>query len=214
MTSPNSLVAEILNTYRLRGQAWIGGVLTVHEHALQCASLALKAGESNAIVGACLLHRYGYVLRTARLHRTVPLSDAALDLLGANRLAAVFGPEVVEPIRLQTDALRYLCWENPAYLGRNREAVPIAPPVAGGPMTDSEALEFEVHPHCAAALRVRRYNDLGRDANLVIPRLESFHPLLLGLVHAGTESRPKADPRRTTPGAELPMRDLAWCAEP
>jgi predicted HD phosphohydrolase len=48
----------------------------------------------------------------------------------------------------------------------------------GGPMTDAEAREFESRPYFDTAIRVRRYDDMGKVADMKTPDLESFRPLL------------------------------------
>ncbi|HEY3855152.1 MAG TPA: hypothetical protein VGO67_12225 [Verrucomicrobiae bacterium] len=45
-------------------------------------------------------------------------------------------------------------------------------------MTDAEAREFESRPYFDTAIRVRRYDDMGKVADMKTPDLESFRPLL------------------------------------
>lgn len=48
----------------------------------------------------------------------------------------------------------------------------------GGPMNDQEAQEFEREPHFELAVRVRRYDDMGKVPEMATPDLESFVPVL------------------------------------
>ncbi len=45
-------------------------------------------------------------------------------------------------------------------------------------MTDEEGREFERHPHHAAAVRLRRYDDIGKVTAMKTPRIEEFRTLL------------------------------------
>jgi predicted HD phosphohydrolase len=46
-------------------------------------------------------------------------------------------------------------------------------------MTDEEARQFEAHRHHAAAVQVRRYDDMGKVAGMKTPDLESYRDLIL-----------------------------------
>ena len=45
-------------------------------------------------------------------------------------------------------------------------------------MSDDEAHAFEQEPHFPIAVAVRRYDDMGKVADMATPSLESFRPLL------------------------------------
>jgi phosphonate degradation associated HDIG domain protein len=175
-------VTQIFAVFRERGQRRYGEHVTELQHALQCASLAHEAGERAEIVGACLLHDFGHLLHDLGEDIAQRGVDARHEYVGANRLAAWFGDEVVEPIRMHADAKRYLCWKEPHYLEGLSEASRRSLELQGGPMTVAEAREFERHPHFARAIRVRRYDDRGKQADLVTPDLEAFRPVLEGLL--------------------------------
>ena len=55
----------------------------------------------------------------------------------------------------------------------------------GGPMSEEEALEFERERHFDLAVRVRRYDDMGKVAGMATPGFDAFGPLLKTLVSAG-----------------------------
>ena len=45
-------------------------------------------------------------------------------------------------------------------------------------MNDEEAAEFEREPHFDIAVRVRRYDDMGKVTDMQTPGLEDFAPML------------------------------------
>ena len=49
-------------------------------------------------------------------------------------------------------------------------------------MSDAEAQEFEREPHYDLALRVRRFDDMGKVADMRTPDLDFFRPLLEGFL--------------------------------
>ena len=55
----------------------------------------------------------------------------------------------------------------------------------GGPMNAEELREFESHPHFEAAVRLRRYDDMGKVPEMETPEFESFRPFLKLFVRVG-----------------------------
>jgi ABC-2 type transport system ATP-binding protein/ribosome-dependent ATPase len=75
-------------------------------------------------------------------------------------------------------AKRYLCAVEPAYLNQLSEASLLSLRVQGGPMTPSEIEAFEASPHAQDAVRLRRYDDIGKVPGLETPPLEHYRPVL------------------------------------
>ena len=153
----SEIVSQVFAVYAARGHKHYGEDVTETQHARQCATFARANGESPAVVAACLLHDYGH-----------------LETLGANRLARLFTPEVVEPVRLHVAAKRYLCWKLPHYYDGLSEASQKSLALQGGPMTDAEGHAFEQHPHYENAVILRRYDDMGKVADMKTPDFEAF----------------------------------------
>jgi predicted HD phosphohydrolase len=49
-------------------------------------------------------------------------------------------------------------------------------------MSDDEQRAFEALPHHAAACRLRRYDDAGKEPGANVPSLDSYRPLLESLL--------------------------------
>jgi phosphonate degradation associated HDIG domain protein len=155
-----------------------GEAVTELQHALQCATFAERAGEAPHIIAACLLHDYGHLCHELGEDIAERGVDALHENVGANKLSKFFAAEVVEPVRLHVVAKRYLCWSESEYLTELSEASQRSLALQGGPMTDAEALAFELNPHHDAAVRCRRYDDMGKIAGMETPDLETFRPML------------------------------------
>ena len=178
MMTPPEVVSEIFEVFRERGHRAYGEGVTELEHALQCATFARQDGEEAAIVAACLLHDYGHLLHDLGEDIADKGVDARHEHVGANRLSKWFTPEVVEPIRLHASAKRYLCWKEPAYFSGLSDASRKSLALQGGPMSEVEAREFEMHPHFDRAIRMRRYDDRGKVTDMVTPPIEEFRTAL------------------------------------
>lgn len=180
---PSDVVHEIFSIFTRNGHRMYGESVTEAQHALQCATLAQKAGESNEVVAACLLHDYGHLLHDLGEDIAAKGIDARHEHIGANRLMSWFPPAVVDPIRMHADSKRYLCFRESGYLEGLSPASVRSLHLQGGPMTEAEAADFERSPAFENAVRVRRYDDLGKDPAMVTPPLEAFRSLLESLVY-------------------------------
>jgi phosphonate degradation associated HDIG domain protein len=178
----SSVVSEILAVFRTRGHRAYGEHVTEQQHALQCATLAREEGQEDELVAACLLHDYGHLLHDLGENIADQGVDARHEHIGANRLSALFPGAVIEPIRMHAAAKRYLCWKESTYFDGLSEASRKSLALQGGPMTTEEALEFEANPHFDRAVRLRRYDDRGKQPDMVTPDLEEFRPILESLV--------------------------------
>jgi predicted HD phosphohydrolase len=99
-----------------------GESVTTLEHSLQAAHFARKSNASDALIAAALLHDVGHLLARAPADLAEWKADARHEVSGARWLAARFGPDVFEPVRLHVPAKRYLCATDPNYAAQLRAA--------------------------------------------------------------------------------------------
>lgn len=182
MQTPTEIVDEVLSNFAERGDRHYGEDVTERQHALQCATFAQRNGESPALVVACLLHDYGHLLHDLGEDIAEKGVDSRHEDVGANRLKRHFVEEVVEPVRLHVAAKRYLCWKEADYLAGLSAASRQSLELQGGPMTDEEGHEFEKHPHHDAAVRLRRYDDMGKVTDMATPDIAEFRGLIESFV--------------------------------
>ena len=148
-------------------------------HGLQCAEVAVKDGADEATIAAALLHDVGHLL----VGDLFPI-DAELDRdwkhedVGARYLARWFGPEVTEPVRMHVAAKRYLVATDPAYAATLTPSSVRSLAVQGGPMSVGEQADFEAQAGFDTAVKVRRYDDLGKDPQMRTRAFADFVPML------------------------------------
>ena len=173
-------VDDVLSLYERRGGIHYDDDVTQLDHALQCAALAEAEGASDELVAAALLHDIGHLLELDRNDGAVGdlTVDRGHEATGSRYLATVFPPTVVGPVALHVRAKRYLCAAEPAYAGALSEGSVRSLTTQGGPMPAGEVATFERHPAFAAAVAVRRWDDLGKVDGLAVPDLRHYEPLL------------------------------------
>ncbi|MBA4261155.1 MAG: phosphohydrolase [Comamonadaceae bacterium] len=154
------------------------------EHALQCAHLAQVAGESDALVIACLLHDLGHLLAAekdgTREHDTD--RDDLHQYAVLPFLRGILPDAVLEPIRLHVDAKRCLCQIETGYFESLSPASVHSLAQQGGPFTEVQARAFLHLPHAEEAIRLRRYDDLAKVPDCAVPPLDHYLPRLAQLM--------------------------------
>jgi phosphonate degradation associated HDIG domain protein len=179
-----SVAAEILAIFRARGAgAYLGERVSVSEHMLQTAWFAHTEGAPGALIVAALLHDIGHLLQEVPEDLADWTRDAHHDAIGAQWLARRFGPEVSEPVRLHVPAKRYLCATDAQHFARLSPASVYTLKLQGGPMSPSEVAQFESERYFTDAVRVRRWDDLGKHAGLTTAHLTEYRALIEALAN-------------------------------
>lgn len=174
-----STAEEILRIFQHRGSsAYFGEAVSMTEHALQTAHFARLDGAPANLVVAALLHDVGHLIEAVPEDIADWKSDAEHEVVGSLWLAARFGPQICEPVRLHVPAKRYLCAMDPAYLSRLSSASVATLSLQGGPMSASERAQFEKEPYAQDALRLRLWDDQGKVAGLSTASLDEYRQLV------------------------------------
>jgi phosphonate degradation associated HDIG domain protein len=171
-------LSEVVSLLERRGQNQYGmEAINQLEHALQCADLAEKAGETPETVVASLLHDLGHLLAAeregAKEHNTD--QDDLHQFMALPFLRGLFSDAVLEPIRLHVDAKRYLCLIEPSYWASLSPASKHSLEQQGGVFTEAEGQAFMMQPFAAEAVRLRRYDDLAKVPAKVVPGLSHYN---------------------------------------
>ena len=132
------------------GTAYFGEPVTTAEHMLQTAVLAQRAGYAPETVASALLHDIGHLLHGFGEDIAERGVDTDHERLGAAYLDDLFGPAVIEPLRLHVAAKRYLCATDSRYRRRLSDASRRSLHLQGGPMSAAEAAAFAALPHAEA----------------------------------------------------------------
>jgi [1-hydroxy-2-(trimethylamino)ethyl]phosphonate dioxygenase len=146
------------------------------QHALQAALLAEQAGCDAALVTAALLHDIGHMVHNLGESPAEAGIDDRHEELGRAYLAPLFGPAVTEPVRLHVPAKRYLCATESAYFATLSPDSVLSLTLQGGPLSADEVSRFRALPHAEAAVRLRRFDEGAKVADLPTPPVTHFLP--------------------------------------
>ena len=184
---PDAPLGSVLNDMvEKHGSDLYGGEpVTQLQHALQCAQLAENEGASPALITAALLHDVGHLLEDDFEDAPEHDEDRRHEEVGDAFLSKWFGADVSEPARLHVAAKRYLCAVEPGYFDALSPASQHSLMLQGGPMSAAELAEFEAGPYAEQAVRLRRWDDRGKDPNMKTARLSHFLSYAICCVRPG-----------------------------
>lgn len=154
--------------------------LNQYAHAVQAADLARKAGSSDALVLAALMHDIGHMIHNLGDHPAAAGIDDCHEERGAMWLTQFFGPDVTEPVRLHVAAKRYLCATERGYMKKLSEDSMESLLIQGGPMSHMELAIFESLPFFHDAVQLRRFDEMAKDPKGPQPGFSEFE----GLIHS------------------------------
>jgi gamma-butyrobetaine dioxygenase len=181
--SSDELIDEIFGVFDEYGaEQYLGEQVSMTEHMLQSASAAEQDDAPPALVAAALLHDYGHFIHGLPEDSADHGVDTRHEEVAYAFLAEHFGEAIAEPIRMHVAAKRYLCAVEPSYLAELSPASLHSLELQGGPYTRAEAAAFEASPHAEAAVRLRRYDDVGKVPGLPTPGLEHYRPVLASAI--------------------------------
>ena len=143
-------------------------------HALQCAHNAEQAGESPAMITACLLHDIGHLINPDAREAIDRGDDAEHEVRALNYLSPWFDDDVLQPVRLHVDAKRYLTATDADYFSRLSAGSVRSLAVQGGPYAPEEVAAFERLPFHQDAVKLRRWDEAAKSRHAVTPPLEHF----------------------------------------
>ena len=174
MSDADRVWSEIEALFARRGADSYGEGVSQLTHALQCATLAERAHAPASEIVAALLHDIGHLIHD--LPETI--ADEGIDTehesLGAAWLSQHFNAAVSDPVRLHVAAKRYLCAVEPGYFAELSPASVQSLELQGGPMDTALQSGFRHEPWHEAAIRLRRFDDEGKDPAMATPPLGHF----------------------------------------
>ena len=175
MSETDRFLNELRQAIAAKGGNLYGGEpVTQQQHALQCAQLAEDDGASKALIAAALLHDIGHLLEHDFEAAMAREEDRFHENVGNAYLQKWFGPEVTEPVRLHVASKRYLCATDPDYLAKLSPASLHTLKIQGGPMSDAEVAAFEANDNYREAVRLRIWDDLGKNPQMQTRSLDHF----------------------------------------
>lgn len=177
---PAAVAEAILALYRERGDECYEEVVTQIQHGLQCAMLAERAGASESLIAAALLHDIGHLLE--REPGEVADHDLRHEAAGAHHLSRWFERDVTRPVALHVAAKRYLCAVDDEYHAGLSPASVRSLELQGGPFGAEQLEAFEATSGWQDAVRLRRWDDEAKKTGTRTRGLGDYRDLLTGLV--------------------------------
>lgn len=173
-------IADIGRLFRDHGRIeYSGEGVTQLEHALQAAELAERDGAPPELVTAAFLHDLGHLLNLQGETPTARGIDDQHQYFAIPFLRPLFGPGVIEPIRLHVDAKRALCALEPEYYERLSEDSKRSLTLQGGIFSKEETARFMARPGAEDAMRVRRWDDAAKVPGATTPPLSHYLELAI-----------------------------------
>ena len=182
MTRLTSL-EDIELLYAARGGLHYGEGVTQLEHALQCAVLAQAEGAPPSVIVAALLHDIGHLVEKEEDVAEGRFDDRH-ETVGARMLECLFPESVYRPVALHVAAKRYLCFTEPQYWAGLSPASQKSLKLQGDPFDQAQALAFERASHWQDAVQLRRFDDMGKAAEISGRAFADFIPLIRELLGA------------------------------
>lgn len=200
-------IDEIIDIYRNEGARQYGReAVSQLEHALQCAHLAEQADGKPELIAACFLHDIGHMVghlvqrdflgraveyfsaggsheyQHTAVEQTALLEEDRQNDLHEHRaqwyLHGLFGPAVLEPIRLHVEAKRYLCHADRGYWDILSAESRHSLEMQGGRHNSDQAAAFMASPHAFNAVQLRRWDDRAKTPCAPTPDLEHYASVL------------------------------------
>src|SRR5262249_25105895 len=134
----------------------------------------------HGLIAASLLHDLGHMLYSKTLAEGEERDDRH-EHIAAGHLSKLFGPEITEPIRLHVDAKRWLSANEKGYFESLSAGSVASLKLQGGPFDAAESAEFLGRPYADDAIRLRRWDDLGKVPGVATRAMSDYADLLRSL---------------------------------
>jgi predicted HD phosphohydrolase len=109
-------------------------------------------------------------------------SDKFHENSGAEVLKRFFPKLVTDCVLFHVAAKRYLCAIDPSYMDKLSKASIHSLHLQGGPMNTTEIIEFEKNPYLNEILKVRLFDDAGKDPEMKTPPFSYYAPRVQHIV--------------------------------
>jgi len=178
MNKQTHIIDEIINAFHEHGHLEYGERVNMRQHMLQSAVFAQRDGADDLLVAAAVLHDYGHFVHGLGEHIADEGIDGMHEEVGAEALKDYFVPEVIEPMRLHVAAKRYLCAVDAEYFATVSPASLQSLALQGGPFSPAEVEAFEQNPYFERAIKLRHYDEAGKEPEMETPPIEYYRPYL------------------------------------
>ena len=172
-----NIIDQIISSYSNNKSLYIGEKVTITEHMIQTAMLAEKNNCSSSLICSSLLHDYGHFILENPDDLVNKEKDGKHESVGYEFLKKYFIKDVVEPIKYHVKAKRYLTRDK-EYFQILSEASKVSLKLQGGIMDNKEAKEFEGSEFFEDSIKLRKFDEEAKKADLKIKSINEYKNLL------------------------------------
>lgn len=168
---------KIINLYKQFGNSeYLGECVSKTTHMIQAATAANNNNELDYLVLACLLHDIGHFLDVDNMNGLGVIEHGKLGADFLRNLGMDY--KVCSLVENHVKAKKYLVSKYDDYYNKLSDASKQTLEYQGGKMTQNEMEIFEAEPNFELSLKVRKYDDIGKDIGMNIPSLNSYYDLI------------------------------------
>ena len=174
-------INDIEGLFAAKGdRMYTGEPVTQLQHALQSGHLAEQERASDELVVASFLHDLGHLINDQGETPTLRGIDDRHEYVALPFLRDLFGPAVLQPIRLHVDAKRYLCARGDGTVTGAEYWAALSVDskrsleLQGGIFSGTEASAFRAQPYSEAGVRLRLWDDRAKLADALTPPLSHY----------------------------------------
>ena len=183
----NEITDQIFKYYEDYGNKnYIGEPVTQIEHMIQAAMFAAADKKSNEIILAALFHDIGHLIEFDKETKTEQMGDLGVknhEKIGADFLRKLNVPSPIpELVEGHVLAKRYLTYKYPDYQDKLSDASKCTLKHQGGPMTKTEAENFEKDSLFDVYLKMRAYDDKAKFTDIEIKPLTYYKIMFISLM--------------------------------
>ena len=164
-------VSELFSLYEKHGNENYGEGVTQLMHMMQCARLAQQEGYDDEMILAAFFHDIGHLLEHSEEMGSFGKKDH--DKLGHDLLLKYgFSERVSKLVVSHVATKRYLTYAEPGYYEKLSDASKATLEYQGGPMNAEEAAAYKADPLINEYIKIRYWDDLGKDADTPVEQTD------------------------------------------
>eukprot|EP00111_Clytia_hemisphaerica_P020067 TCONS_00059162-protein len=168
---------NILALYKDFGdQEYFGECVSKTTHMIQAATAAQQNNEPDYVVLACLLHDIGHFLDKDNMNGLGVIEHGAVGARFLRKLG--MEEKVCCLVENHVLAKKYLVSKYDEYYDKLSDASKKTLEFQGGRMSMEQMVHFEKDPYFKESIKVRTYDDIGKQVGMNIPKLVEFHDLI------------------------------------
>lgn len=162
----NNTINSIIALYNMYGHYKIQSHITLKQHALQSADVAISKNENEKLILSTFLHDIGHLILNEHNEKDDFLNkDLKHEQVGYRYLERCYDSDIVTPILYHVKAKRYLCSTDLNYYNNLSRTSKTMYNLQGGELNREAYNILKLDPHFKDAIKIKKYSDMARNMN-------------------------------------------------